>query len=201
MSITLNRTRVRQITARFFEQPVARLLMRLKVGPMAVTIFGLVLAAVAAYLVAINELMWGGVVLAISGALDSIDGALARMSGAASPAGALLDSVIDRLAEGVVLLGVLIFALDTDEAMLATLVYIAFAGSMLVSYVAARTQSLGSQQVVGIMTRPERVIVLAVGLIIGYLTIAIWIIAILTPLTALHRFLHGWNELQKRPKA
>ncbi len=201
MSIGLDRTRIRQITAQFFEQPIARLLMRLKIGPMTVTLFGLVLAAVAAYLVAIDELMWGGVILAISGVLDSIDGALARMSGAASPAGALLDSVVDRLAEGVVLLGVLIFALDTDQAILATLVYVAFAGSMLVSYVAARAQSLGSERVVGIMTRPERVIVLAVGLVIGYLNIAIWIIAILTPLTELHRFLHGWSELQKRPKA
>ena len=199
MSITLDRTRVRQITARFYEQPVARLLMHLKVGPMAVTIFGLVLAAAAAYLVAINELMWAGVILAISGSLDSIDGALARMSGAASSAGALLDSVVDRLAESIVLLGVLILALDTNDATLAILVYIAFAGSMLVSYVAARSQSLGSRQVVGIMTRPERIIVLTVGLLVGYLTIAIWVIAILAPLTALHRFLHSWNKLQKGP--
>ena len=175
--------------------------MRLKVSPIAVTLLGLILAGVAAYLVAINELMWAGVVLGLSGSLDSIDGALARMSGAASAAGALLDSVVDRTAEGIMLLGVLILALDTNDTSLATLVYIAFAGSMLVSYVAARSQSLGSQQMVGIMTRPERVIVLTVGLLFGYLTIAIWIIAILTPLTALHRFIHSWNKLQKDPKS
>jgi hypothetical protein len=51
------------------------------------------------------------------------------------------------------------------------------------------------------MTRPERVVVLAVGLLSGYLTVAIWIIAILAPLTALHRFLHGWNHLRKEDKA
>jgi len=145
--------------------------------------------------------MWAGVILAISGSLDSIDGALARMTGSASSAGALLDSVVDRLAEGIVLLGGLLLALDTNDATLATLVYIAFAGSMLVSYVAARSQSLGSQQVVGIMTRPERIIVLTVGLLVGYLTIAIWVIAILAPLTALHRFIHSWNKLQKGSKA
>ena len=201
MSIMIDRTRARQVTARIFEQPVARILMRLKIRPIAVTLFGLALAIVAAYLIAINELMWAGVALATSGSLDSIDGALARMSGTASPAGALLDSVVDRLAEGIVLFGVLILALDTNNTTLATLVYIAFGGSMLVSYVAARAQSLGSLQMVGIMTRPEGVIVLAVGLLFGYLTIAIWIIAILTPLTALHRFLHSWNELHKGPKA
>ena len=197
MSITIDRARVRQFTARIFEQPIARILMRLKVRPIAVTFLGLMLAGVAAYLVTVNELMWAGVILAISGSLDSIDGALARMSGSASSAGALLDSVVDRLAEGIVLLGVLILALDTNDATLVTLVYIAFAGSMLVSYVAARSQSLGSQQVVGIMTRPERIIVLTVGLLVGYLTIAIWVIAILAPLTALHRFIHSWNKLQK----
>ena len=175
--------------------------MRLKVRPIAVTFLGLMLAGVAAYLVTVNELMWAGVILAISGSLDSIDGALARMSGAASASGALLDSVVDRTAEGIMLLGVLILALDTNDTSLATLVYIAFAGSMLVSYVAARSQSLGSQQVVGIMTRPERIIVLTVGLLVGYLTIAIWVIAILAPLTALHRFIHSWNKLQKGSKA
>jgi len=201
MSIMIGRARVRRFTARIFEQPTARILMRLKVRPIAVTFLGLMLAGVAAYLVAINELIWAGVVLGISGSLDSIDGTLARMSGAASSTGALLDSVVDRLAEGIVLLGVLILALDTNDTTLATLVYIAFAGSMLVSYVAARSQSLGAQQMVGIMTRPERVIVLTVGLLVGYLTIAIWIIAILTPFTALHRFIHSWNEIKKGPKS
>jgi CDP-diacylglycerol--glycerol-3-phosphate 3-phosphatidyltransferase len=175
--------------------------MKLKIGPNTVTLFGLALASVAAYLIAIDELLWGGVVLAISGALDSVDGALSRMKGTSSPTGALLDSVVDRVSEGVVLLGVLILALDTDNTTLATLVYIAFAGSILVSYVVARAQALGSQRAVGIMTRPERVIVLSVGLIAGFLTIAIWIIAILTPLTVLHRFIYAWNELRKGPKS
>jgi CDP-diacylglycerol--glycerol-3-phosphate 3-phosphatidyltransferase len=201
MSIAIGRTKLRQATARWFEQPIARTLLRLKIGPNAVTLFGLVLASVAAYLIAVDELVWGGVVLAISGALDSVDGALARMSGTASPAGALMDSVVDRVSEGVVLLGVLILALDMDDTTLTTLVYIAFAGSMLVSYVVARAQTLGSPQAVGIMTRPERVVVLAVGLLSGYLTVAVWIIAILAPLTALHRFLHGWNHLRKEDKA
>lgn len=200
MAITIARTKVRQATARWFEQPIARTLMKLKIGPNAVTLFGLVLASVAAYLVAIDELLWGGVVLGISGALDSVDGALARMSGTASPAGALMDSVVDRVSEAVVLLGVLILALDTDDTTLATLVYIAFAGSMLVSYVVSRAQTLGSPRAVGIMTRPERVIVLSVGLIAGFLTVAVWIIAILAPLTVLHRFLYAWNELRKGPR-
>jgi CDP-diacylglycerol--glycerol-3-phosphate 3-phosphatidyltransferase len=201
MAITFDRTKFRKATARWFEQPIARTLMRLKVGPNAVTLFGLALASVAAYLVAVDELVWAGAVLLISGALDSIDGALARMGGTASPAGALMDSVVDRVSEGVVLLGVLILALDQDDTTLSTLTYIAFAGSMMVSYVVARAQTLGSPKSVGIMSRPERVVVLSVGLLAGYPTIAVWIIAILAPLTALHRFLYGWNELRKTPKS
>lgn len=201
MAFIIDRTKLRQAMARWFEQPIARTLLKLKIGPNVVTLFGLVLASVAAYLIAVDELVWGGVLLATSGVLDSVDGALARMGGTASPAGALMDSVVDRLSEGVVLLGVLILALNTDDTTLTTLVYIAFAGSMLVSYVVARAETLGSPQAVGIMTRPERVVVLAVGLLAGYLIVAIWIIAILAPLTALHRFLHGWNYLRKEPRA
>ena len=197
MAFTFDRAALRRVVGRFYEEPIARALIWLRIGPTTVTLFGLALAGVTAYLIAIDQLLWGGVMLLVSGSLDSIDGAVARMSGKASPAGALMDSVVDRAAEGVVLFGVLWLAVDTEDGTLALLTYVAFVGSMLVSYVVARAQSLGVERAVGLMTRPERVIVLAVGLLTGYLTIAVAVIAVLAPLTALHRFLYGWLTLRK----
>lgn len=197
MAITLDRAKLRAAVARYYEEPIARGLIWLHIGPNAVTLIGLALAGVTAYLIATDQLLWGGVMLIVSGGLDSIDGAVARMSGRASPAGALLDSVVDRAAEGVVLFGVLWLAVESDDGTLSLLTYTAFAGSMLVSYVVARAQALGATRAVGLMTRPERVIVLAVGLLTGYLTIAVAVIAVLAPLTAVHRLVYGWTTLRK----
>ena len=80
---------------------------------------------------------------------------------------------------------------------LTLLTYVAFLGSMLVSYVVARAQALGATRAVGLMTRPERVIVLAVGLLTGYLMVAVAVIAVLAPLTAVHRLVYGWVTLRK----
>lgn len=197
MQIAFNRAKLRAVAARYYEDPIARALIWLRVGPNAVTLLGLALAGVTAFLIATDHLLWGGLMLIVSGGLDSIDGAVARMSGKASPAGALLDSVVDRAAEGVVLFGVLWLAVDTENGTLALLTYVAFVGSMLVSYVVARAQTLGATRAVGLLTRPERVVALAAGLLTGYLTVAVAVIAVLAPLTALHRLIYGWVTLRK----
>ena len=197
MAFPLDRAKLRAAVSRYYEEPIARGLIFLKIGPNAVTLTGLALAGVTAYLIAIDQLLWGGVMLLVSGGLDSIDGAVARMSGKASAAGALLDSVVDRAAEGVVLFGVLWLAVEQDDGTLTLLTFVALLGSMLVSYVVARAQALGATRAVGLMTRPERVIVLALGLLTGYVTVAVAVIAVLAPLTSVHRLAYGWVTLRK----
>jgi CDP-diacylglycerol--glycerol-3-phosphate 3-phosphatidyltransferase len=197
VAIPLDRAKLRATVSRYYEEPIAKGLIFLKVGPNAVTLIGLALAVVTAYLIAIDQLLWGGVMLLVSGGLDSIDGAVARMSGKASSAGALLDSVVDRAAEGVVLFGVLWLAVEQDDGTLTLLTFVALLGSMLVSYVVARAQALGSARAVGLMTRPERVIVLALGLLTGYLMVAVAVIAVLAPLTSVHRLAYGYATLRK----
>lgn len=197
MAFSLDRSMVRTAVGRFYEQPIARALIFLRVGPNTVTLFGLALACVTAYLIAIDHLVWGGVMLLVSAGLDSIDGAVARLSGKASAAGALLDSVVDRVSEGVVLFGVLWLAMDRGDDRLVFLTYVAFGASMMVSYVVARAQGLGAPAAVGLMSRPERVLALAAGLLTGYLLIGVAFIAAFAPVTALHRLLYGWTTLRK----
>ena len=116
--MAFTRAKLRAAAARYYEDPIARALIWLRVGPNAVTLLGLALAGVTASLIAMDHLLLGGLMLIVSAGLDSIDGAVARMSGKASPAGALLDSVVDRVAEGVVLFGVLWLAVDTEDDLL-----------------------------------------------------------------------------------
>ena len=190
------RTRARTVSTRYFEEPLARSLMAIGLTPNRVTILGLLVSAGCAYLLSQGMFLAGGAVLILAGMMDMVDGALARRSGTASPRGALLDSVVDRVAEAVVFLGLLVYYLDPVSATEIVLINVSLVGSFMVSYLRARGEGLGVDCRVGIMTRPERVVALAVGLLLGQVTIALAVIAVLTVFTSLHRFWHIHRELR-----
>src|SRR5438445_7579813 len=174
------------------------------ITPNMLTLFGLVITGVGALLVAVNQLLLGGLVLTVAGFFDVFDGALARASGQVYRYGAFLDSTIDRYSEGVVYLGILIYFLRHHDGLQPIIVLIALAGSFLVSYVRARAQSLGFTCDAGILARPERVVVIVAGLLLerihlpGWhfttLTLALWILAIGTNLTAIQRVWVVWQQ-------
>lgn len=190
------RTRARRVSTRYFEEPLARSLMAVGLTPNRVTFLGLLVSAGCAYLLSQGMFLTGGAVLILAGMMDMVDGALARRSGTASPRGALLDSVVDRVAEAVVFLGLLVYYLDPVSATEIVLINVSLAGSFMVSYLRARGEGLGVDCRVGIMTRPERVVALAIGLLLGQVTIALAVIAVLTVFTSLHRFWHIHRELR-----
>ena len=192
------RTRARRVSTRYFEEPLARSLMAVGLTPNRVTFLGLLVSAGCAYLLSRGMFAAGGGVLILAGVMDMVDGALARRGGTASPRGALLDSVIDRVAEATVFLGLLVFYLDPVSATEIVLINLSLVGSFMVSYLRARGEGLGVDCRVGVMTRPERVIALAVGLLLGQVAIALGVIAVLSCLTALHRFWHIHGELGGR---
>ena len=153
----------------------------------------------AAVLAALAHLRWAGVVLIFAGTFDILDGALARSSGRAYPYGAFLDSTLDRYSEGAIYIGLAAYFAGTSGPLqrwllLATVA--ALAGSFLVSYVRARAQSLGFTCESGIFARPERVVATVVGLIFGgpVLYIVVFMLAILTNLTALQRIHEVWLQ-------
>src|SRR4029077_14498014 len=130
------------------------------------TLFGLVITGAGAFLVAINQLLLGGLVLTVAGFFDVFGGALARASGKVYRYGACLDSTVDRYSEGVVYLGILIYFLQQHDGFRPILVLIAMTGSFLVSHVRARAQSLGFPGDVGILARPDRVLIIVAGLLL-----------------------------------
>lgn len=198
----MNRASLRQALNAYIEQPVARALARLGVSPNAVTFAGLAGAGVSAYLISEGIFWAGGVVMLLAGILDLFDGALARATGQDSDFGALLDSVIDRVSEIVVLLGLLLFYTRSGSVEGNVLVYLAVGGSIMVSYLRARSEGLGIDCKVGIMTRPERVAALGFGLIIGHwlpnvVLAVLGAIAALTILTTAQRLFHTWRSLKR----
>ena len=189
------RDSARQAVADYVERPVARLLARLGLTPNLVTLIGLAIAGAGAYTIAIGQWWVGGLIVLFAGVFDLFDGALARATGKESDFGALLDSTIDRVSEAVVLLGLLAFYLSADDDLGAILVYVALVGSIMVSYMRARSEGLGIDCKVGVMTRPERVAAVGIGLIVGHwlpvvVLVVLGAIGALTTVTAIHRLIH-----------
>lgn len=169
------------------------------ITPNMLTLFGLAITAGGALLVALGNLLLGGVVLAFAGLFDILDGALARAAGKVYRYGAFLDSTVDRYSEVLVYLAILIYFLQRHDGLYPIIVFVALTGSFLVSYVRARAQSLGFSCDVGILARPERVVIIVAGLLLQpftplALTIALWVLAIGTNFTAVQRIWVVWQQ-------
>jgi len=168
-------------------QTAARFLNRLGIHPDTVTLLGLAGHFCGAVLAATGHMTWAGVVILIMAPLDFLDGALARLRGETSKFGAFLDSVTDRYSEFVILGGLLFYFLQKQDWLSCGAVFMAATGSVMVSYIRARAESLGFQAKVGLLSRVERYLILIPGLIFNIPAIAIWLIAALSHFTALQR--------------
>ena len=176
-------------------QRVGILLGRTHLSPNWFTVIGLILNAIVAAIIAGGNLVLGGVFALVAGAFDMLDGAVARSTNQITRFGGFLDSTLDRYSEAIVYIGVLIylqrFAPSDDTAVL--LVVITIIGSMMVSYTRARAEALGVRAEVGLFARPERVVLLAIFLILQRPVWALWALAVLTNLTTVQRMHHVWQ--------
>lgn len=170
--------------------PIASFLIRLGLHPNIVTIGGLVGNIVGAILLAMGHISWGGIIILLMGPVDALDGTMARLLGKPTVFGAFVDSVTDRYSELVILGGLFIYYNNQGNTLYCLLVYLAAAGSILVSYVKARAESLDLDADVGILTRAERYLVLAPSLVLNIPYVGLWIVAVLANFTALQRI---WN--------
>lgn len=181
-------------------EAVARFFNRLGVTPNQLTLIGLVLQGIVAVVIAAGYLQLAGILLIFFSIFDAFDGTLARMTGQASRFGAFFDATIDRYAESIVLFGLLVYYSGQPDSTTQTLlIYVAIVGSLLVSYTRAKAESLDIPCKEGILTRAERVVLLVVGLLLGTwqpiaalpdaLTVVLWLLAILSNVTAVQRVL------------
>lgn len=168
------------------------------VTPNMLTIAGFILNCIVAAIIASGRGQLGGVLLLFASAFDMLDGAVARSTGKTSKFGGFFDSTVDRYSEIIVYVGLLWYMLGTgDWKWGAMLVLLSATGAVMVSYARARAEAAGWKASVGILARPERVVVLSLGLIIDRPMWALIVLAIATNLTAVMRMAHVWREAQK----
>ncbi len=162
------------------------------------TLIGLVLNALVAGVLALGHPVVGGVLVLLANAFDMLDGALARVSGKGSRFGAFFDSTLDRYAEAVTYLGVMAWLFHSGDGTLLVASYLSIVGSFMVSYSRARAEGLGVQGEVGWLPRPERILLLALGLIFHQYLLApvLWLLAVMTNFTALQRILYARKMLE-----
>ena len=195
---TLAMERIRDAVRKPLEKaltPVARGLLRLNVKPNQVSMAGVMLNLGAAALIVADNAVLAGVVYLVAGTLDLLDGVLARLAKTASAFGAFLDSTLDRISEGVVFSAIAYrFALE-GSAVDAGLAVLALLGSLLVSYTRARAEGLGAECKTGVVTRAERVVLIAFGLLSGLMSPVIYVLIVLTALTVGQRVVRTFREL------
>ena len=190
---------IRKTIAHYLTEPPVRLLAKTHITPSMLTWFGFCIAIITAVVIGLGNVIAGGILVLVSGYFDILDGALARRTNRATKFGAVLDSTLDRLSEAVVLLGITALFLTSRPQLISNewavlLVSVTLIGSLLVSYIRARTEALGIDCQVGIFTRAERVIVLALGLLVNQIVIALGIIAILSFVTVGQRLFHAYRK-------
>ncbi|RME71171.1 MAG: CDP-alcohol phosphatidyltransferase family protein [Chloroflexi bacterium] len=179
--------------ARVFLEPLARFISWTGVSPNVVTVTGFVLMVGVAFVLAWGHFLWGGILITAFALFDAVDGTLARMMGRTSRFGAFLDSTLDRFSEAVIFLGLFVYYVGQDRNLELILIYATVVGSLMVSYARARAEGIGVPLKDGLLTRFERVTLLVVGLVFNQMTIILWVLAILSNLTAIQRMYLVWR--------
>lgn len=184
--------------ARRVAQYPARLLIRMGVSPNSLTVAGLFLNVLVALVLAFGHPVAGGVLVLLVNAFDMLDGSVARLSGRVTRFGAMLDSTLDRYSEGLIFLGVMAWLFTRGDATTLLAAYIGIIGSLMVSYTRARAEGLGLHGEVGLLPRPERILLLALGLIFHQYLLApvLWLLAVLTNVTAAQRVFYAKRQLE-----
>ena len=175
-------------------QGTARVFMRVGITPNTLTIGAFLVVASISVVLAQGYFRWAGVLLLLTVWMDAVDGTLARMSGRVTPFGAFLDATLDRYAEAILYLGLLVYALRHASPNMVILIYLTVIGSVVISYARAKAESVGIPVREGLLTRFERLAILVLGLLFDRVEIALWILAPLTNFTALQRIVLVWHR-------
>lgn len=187
---------------KWFLDPLGGFFNRLGLTPNAMTMLGLLGNTVGAYYLAMGHMLTGGILVLVMTPIDALDGTMARLRGESSDFGAFVDSVSDRYSELIIYGGLLYHFLTIGDRKGGLLVFIAAAGSVLVSYVKARAEGLGYGAKVGLLTRVERYLVLAPSLVFNQLYLGLGIIAVFANITAMQRIWYVRSQfhakMQKR---
>jgi CDP-diacylglycerol--glycerol-3-phosphate 3-phosphatidyltransferase len=165
------------------------------------TFLGLVINIVAAYLFAAGSFRWAGAVVIGAGLFDMVDGRVARETNRVTRFGGFFDSVLDRYSDLALLMGLLVYYASINRFFYVVLTAIVMTGSVMVSYTRARAENTIPKCKVGFLERPERVVLLIIGALFDRMAPVLWVIAVLSNLTVIHRMIYTWQETKHLEEA
>ncbi len=191
---TLTRDTVRRISWPI--DRLAALLAAAHIPPNVITWSALVANLWAAILFAAGRFAAAGGMMTLAGLCDLLDGPVARLEGRVSLFGEFLDSILDRYADLILFLGLLVYYVDVNRFRYVILAGAAMAGAVMVSYAKARAASLVPESAVGFWERPERLVLMILGALTNRMEVALWILAIGPNVTVIHRILVTWKQAE-----
>lgn len=180
---------------------IVRWLSLSRIHPNVLTFLGLVINIVAAYLFAAGSFRWAGVVVIGAGLFDMVDGRVARQTNRVTRFGGFFDSVLDRYSDLALLMGLLVYYASINRFFYVVLTAIVMTGSVMVSYTRARSENTIPKCKVGFLERPERVVLLILGALFDRMAPVLWVIAVLSNLTVIHRMTYTWQETKRLEEA
>lgn len=169
-----------------------------RIHPNVLTFLGLVINIIAAFLFARGSFRWAGVVVIGAGLFDMVDGRVARATDRVTVFGGFFDSVLDRYSDLALFMGLLVYYASINRFFYIVLTAIVMTGSVMVSYVRARAECTIPKCKVGFLERPERVVLIIIGALFNRMAPVLWVIAILSNLTVIHRMIFTWRETELR---
>ncbi|HXG32615.1 MAG TPA: CDP-alcohol phosphatidyltransferase family protein [Bryobacteraceae bacterium] len=180
---------------------IVRALALSKIHPNVLTFLGLLINGVAAVLLASGRFFTAGLVMIAAGIFDMVDGRVARQTNRVTRFGGFFDSVLDRYSDLVLLMGLLVYYASINRFFYVVLTAVVMTGSVMVSYTRARAENVIPQCKVGFMERPERVVLLIIGALFNRMAPVLWVIAVLSNITVVHRMVYTWQETRRLEEA
>ena len=194
-------TRAIGVACNLVIDPIVRGLTLSRIHPNVLTFLGLVINAVAALLLASGRFRAAAVMMMSAGLFDLVDGRVARETNRVTRFGGFLDSAIDRYSDLVLLMGLLVYYASINRFFYVVLTAVVMTGSVMVSYVRARAECIIPKCKAGFMERPERVVLLILGALFDRMAPVLWVIALLSNLTVVHRMIYTWQETRRLEEA
>jgi CDP-diacylglycerol--glycerol-3-phosphate 3-phosphatidyltransferase len=183
---------------------IVRLLALARINPNVLTLMGLAVNTYAAFLFgyATGEnqrrmFLYAGLVIIASGFFDLVDGRVARASNQVTRFGGFFDSVVDRYSDASLFFGLLVFYARGNRFFYVVLTALVMISAIMVSYARARAESLIGTCRVGFMERPERLVLLIIGALFNVMAPVLWVIAVLSTITVIHRILYTWQQTRE----
>ena len=176
---------------------IVRWLALSRIHPNVLTFLGLLINVWAAFLFAEGKFRWAAAVVIGAGLFDMVDGRVARATDRVTRFGGFFDSVLDRYSDLALYIGLLVYYASINRFFYIVLTAIVMTGSVMVSYVRARAECTIPRCKVGFLERPERVVLIIIGALFGRMAQVLWVIAVLSNLTVVHRMIYTWQEAKR----